>query len=266
MYELNYHRPKTIDEAKKLIASMPEAKFISGGMTLIPTLKQRLATPGDVIDLGRIEEMRGIHVNGDALGIGASTRHAEVAASADVHRLIPALAKLAGGIGDPHVRNMGTIGGSVANNDPAADYPGAVLGLDADVHTSTRVIKADQFFTGMFSTALAEDEIITAFAFRKPRRAAYAKFANQASRYAVAGAFVAQLADGSVRVAITGAAPCPYRSAAHEAALAKDFSLAAIKGIPVAVGGLNADMHASAEYRANLVTVMIEEAVAACLA
>lgn len=262
MYPIGYHQPKTIQEAQELLSKMPEAKILAGGQTLIPTLKQRLASPGDVIDITRIGELRSISRDGNNVVIGAAVRHAEVATSPDVQGAIPALAYLASLIGDPHVRNMGTMGGSVANNDPAADYPGAVLGLKATVHTTRRAIAADDFFTGMFSTALDVDEIITRFSFPVPRRAAYAKFPNPASRYSMAGAFIAELADGSVRVAITGAGPCAFRSAAHEAALAKGISAASVKGIAVDPKNLNSDIHGSAEYRAQLVAVMVEEAVA----
>ena len=235
---------------------------MSGGMTLIPTLKQRLARPSDVVDLGGIKELAGIKVEGNNVVIGGMTRHADVASSADVKGAIPALAYLAGHIGDPQVRNRGTIGGSIANNDPAADYPAAIVGLNATVHTNKRAIAADDFFTGMFDTALNDGEIITEVRFPKPDKAGYAKFPNPASRYAIVGVMVAQTG-GGVRVAVTGAGPCVFRLPDFEQALASNFSPGAVDGLKVSSSNLNSDIHASAEYRAHLVKVMAKRAIAA---
>lgn len=263
MYATTYHRPETLAEAVRLIGTLEDAKLLSGGQTLISTMKQRLAAPANLIDLGRIAELQGIREEGAGLTIGAGTKHADVATNALVKAKLPALASLAHGIGDPHVRNMGTLGGSIANNDPAADYPAAVLGLGAWVRTSRREFKAEDFFTGLFETALADDEIVREVHFPLPRRAAYAKFPNPASRYAIVGAFVAEMVDGTVRVAITGAGPGVFRSAAHEAALKGNLTPAAIAAVKSSADNLNSDMHASADYRAALVDVMIERAVAA---
>ena len=260
MYNFNYHRPGSLDEAAAALAGAEDGKLLSGGQTLIPTLKQRLASPSDVIDLGGIAGLSGISVSGDAVSIGAGTTHVDVATSADVQGAIPALAALAGGIGDRAVRNMGTLGGSIANNDPAADYPAAVLALNATVTTNKRSIAADDFFTGMFDTALADDEIITSVSFPTVEKAAYMKFPNPASRYAMVGVFVAKGA-GGVRVAVTGAAYCVYRQADMEAALAGDFSSAAIANVAQSASDMNADIHGSAEYRAHLVGVMARRAV-----
>ena len=259
MYEFDYQRPSSLSEAASMLSG--EATLMAGGQTLIPTLKQRLAMPSAVIDIGGIAELSGISAGGGSVSIGATTRHAAVADSADVKGAIPALAKLAEGIGDPQVRNMGTIGGSIANNDPAADYPAAVVGLGATVQTNKREVAADDFFTGMFETALAEDEIVTKVVFLVPEKAGYMKFPNPASRYAMVGVFVAQTG-GGVRVAVTGAGPSVFRVAEMESALAGNFSAAAIEGISVPAGGLNADIHGSAEYRAHLVGVMARRAVA----
>jgi len=231
-------------------------------MTLLPTIKQRLASPSDLIDLAGIGELRGIKIDGGAVVIGAMTTHAEVAHSAEVMKAIPALAMLAEGIGDPQVRNRGTIGGSISNNDPAADYPAAVLGLDATVVTSKRRIKADDFFKGLFETALDDGEIVTAISFPKPEKAGYAKFPNPASRYAMVGVLVAKTAAG-VRVAVTGAGPGVFRQKDMEKALTGKFSPDALAGIKTASKGLNNDLHGSAEYRAHLVDVMAGRATAA---
>ena len=260
MYTFDYHRPKSLADAAKLLSG--EAKLLAGGQTLLPTLKQRLAQPSALVDLADIAELRGIKVAGGTVTIGATARHAEVAASADVAKAIPALAALAGGIGDRQVRHMGTIGGSVANNDPAADYPAAVVALNATVHTNKRKITADSFFKGMFETALEDGEIITAVEFPVPQKAAYMKFDNPASRYAIVGSFVAQTKDG-VRVAVTGAAPSVFRWTDAEKALAGNFSAAAVEKLKASASGLNADIHASAEYRAHLIGVMTKRAVAA---
>ena len=262
MYEFNYHRPASLDAAASALSGAGEGKIVAGGMTLIPTLKQRLAQPSDLIDLSAIADLKGISEDGGSIVIGAMTTHAEVAGNATVKAKIPALADLAEGIGDIQVRNRGTIGGSIANADPAADYPGGLVGLGATVRTNKREIAADDFFTGMFETALAEDEIVTAVAFPAPDKAAYAKFANPASRYAIVGVLVSQGA-GGVRVAVTGAGPSVFRVAEMEQALASNFSAAAIEGIAVPADGLNSDIHASAEYRAHLVGVMARRAVAA---
>ncbi len=262
MYDFSYHKPSSLAEAAKALGSAEDGKLMAGGMTLIPTLKQRLARPSDVIDLGGIVELKGIRRAGNALVIGAMARHAEVAHSDVVRSAIPALAELAEGIGDPQVRNRGTIGGSIANADPAADYPAAVVGLGATVETNKRKIAADDFFKGLFETALEDGEIVTAVSFPIPEKAAYMNFPNPASRYAIVGAFVAKTG-GGVRVAVTGAGPSVFRVAAMEQALAKSFTPDAIKDIKVAADGLNADIHASAEYRAHLVTVMARRAVAA---
>jgi carbon-monoxide dehydrogenase medium subunit len=261
MYAFTYHRPANLAEAGSLAQGAEEPKFMSGGQTLIPTLKQRLAQPTDVIDLGRLGEMKGISVGPDSVTIGAGTTHATVAFSAEVQKAIPALAALAGGIGDPQVRNMGTIGGSIANNDPAADYPAGCLGLGATIVTTTREIPADEFFTGMFETALEPGEIVTKVIFPIPERANYKKFPNPASRYAMVGVFVAKTKSG-VRVAVTGAASCVFRVPAMEAALGANFSADAIASITVPASDLNSDLHGSADYRAHLIGVMAKRAVA----
>ena len=262
MYAFEYHRPTSLSEAAGLISGNDDAKIIAGGQTLIPTLKQRLAQPSDVIDLGAIDELRGIREEGGGLVIGSTTRHAEVAGSEVVRRVIPELAELANGIGDAQVRNRGTLGGSICNNDPSADYPAALVGLGATVHTNKRTIAAEDFFTGLFETALEPDEIVTAVMFPKPGRAGYAKFPNPASRYATVGVFVVEVS-GAVRVAVTGAGPVVFRWPEAEQALTSNFSAAALNGLSVDANGLNADIHASAEYRASLVTVMAKRAVAA---
>jgi carbon-monoxide dehydrogenase medium subunit len=262
MYDFNYHRPKSVADALKQLGAAEDGKLVAGGMTLIPTLKQRLARPSDLVDLAAIGELKGIKREGNALVIGAMTPHAEVAASAEVRKAIPALAHLADGIGDPQVRNRGTIGGSIANADPAADYPAGVVGLGATVVTNKRKIAGDEFFKGLFETALQEGELVTAVSFPIPEKAGYSKFPNPASRYAVVGVFVAKTA-GGVRVAVTGAGPSVFRVKEMEAALGKDFSPKAVEGIKVAAKGLNSDIHASAEYRAHLVTVMAKRAVQA---
>jgi carbon-monoxide dehydrogenase medium subunit len=263
MYAFEYHRPSTVAEAVSLLQGATDGRFLAGGHTLLPTLRQRLASPSDLIDLGGIKELKGILIDrGSQLRIGAMTPHAEVAASADVRGWIPALAYLAEHIGDAQVRNRGTIGGSIANNDPAADYPAVIVGLNATVHTNQRTIAADDFFTGMFDTALKDGEIITEVRFPKPDKAGYAKFPNPASRYAIVGVMVAQTG-GGVRVAVTGAGPSVFRLPEFESALAGNFAADAIKGLSVSPGGLNSDIHASAEYRAHLVGVMARRAVAA---
>lgn len=265
MHEFNYHKATSVADAAAKLAAAPEAKLLAGGQTLIAALKMRLASPSDLIDLRGIADLRGIRLEGSALSVGAMTTHAELAASKDVQKAIPALALLAAGIGDRMVRNMGTLGGSVANNDPAADYPAAVVALDATVHTSKRKIDADTFFTGMYETALEAGEILTAISFPVPKRAGYMKFKNPASRYAMVGVFVADTANG-VRVAVTGAGPGVFRLPDMEKALGKSFSPEALAGIAVASDALNSDIHASAEYRAHLVSVMAKRAVEQALA
>ncbi|MCH8301452.1 MAG: xanthine dehydrogenase family protein subunit M [Proteobacteria bacterium] len=260
MYEFNYHRPTSLDEARKILGDNDEAKLLAGGMTLLPTMKMRLASPSDLVDLSNIEGLADISDSGDAIEIGAMVCHAEVAASDVVRAAIPALSDLADSIGDAQVRNRGTIGGSVANSDPAADYPAAVLGLNAVVKTDRREISADDYFKALFETALEPGEIVISVRFAKPERAAYSKFPNPASRYAVVGVMVAETAEG-IRVAVTGAAACAYRVTAMEDALSKDFSAGALEGIAVDAADLLSDLHASAEYRAHLVGVMARRAV-----
>jgi aerobic carbon-monoxide dehydrogenase medium subunit len=265
MHAFDYRRPATLKEAASLLRKVENAKALSGGQSLIPVLKLRLASPAALVDLGGIEELRGIRLEGATLTVGAMARHAEVASSKDVASGIPALAQLAGGIGDRQVRNAGTLGGSLANNDPGADYPAAVLGLGAVVHTHRRAIAADRFFTGLYETALKPGEIITSVAFPLPERAAYAKFRNPASRFAIVGVFVCASA-GKVRVAVTGAASCVFRVKPMEKKLAEKFAPDAIAKVRVAPEKLNADLHASAEYRSHLITVMAQRAVEAALA
>ena len=262
MYAFEYQRAKSVADAAAAL-SKSGGKALAGGQSLVGAMKLRLANPGTVVDLSGIGELKGIKKEGDAIVIGAMTTHAEVASSAAVKQTIPALAALAEGIGDRQVRNRGTLGGALANNDPAADYPAAVLGLNATVHTNKRKIAADDFFKGMYETALGADEIITAVSFPIPKKAAYAKFPNPASRFALVGVFVAQLADGSVRAAVTGAAPAVFRAAPIETALAKSFTPDAAKAVKVDAKGLNNDLHGSAAYRAHLVSVMAGRAVAA---
>ena len=264
MYEFNYHRPETLEAVAAALAAASDGQVLAGGQTLIPTLKQRLASPSDVVDLGGVAGLGGVRREGDAIVVGAMARHAEVAASAEVRNAIPALAALADGIGDPQVRNAGTLGGSIANADPAADYPAAVVGLGAAVTTDRRTIAGDDFFTGLFETALAEGEIVVSVRFPVPRRAAYVKFPNPASRYAIVGVMVAETG-GGVRVAVTGAGGCVFRAGAMESALGASFTPEAIRDVAVPSDGLNEDIHASAEYRAHLVGVMARRAVAAAV-
>jgi len=265
MYEFNYHKATSVADAAVKLAATSDAKLLAGGQTLIAALKLRLASPSDIVDLRGVAELRGIRKDGGAISIGAMTTHAEVASSKDVLQAVPALANLAASIGDPMGRNMGTLGGSVANNDPAADYPAGVLGLGATIHTNKRKITADDFFTGMYGTALQPGEIITSISFPLPKRAAYAKFKNPASRYAIVGVFVADTAKG-VRVAVTGAGPCVFRVAAMEKALGAKFAADAVANVHLPAKDLNTDIHASAEYRAHLVTVMAKRAVERALA
>ncbi|MCA3264108.1 MAG: xanthine dehydrogenase family protein subunit M [Telmatospirillum sp.] len=262
MYDFAYHKPATVADAVKLLAADGDAKALAGGQTLIPTLKQRLAKPSAVVDLSAIKDLAGIAVAGGKVTIGAMTRHGDVAASADVKKALPALAALADGIGDPQVRNRGTIGGSIANNDPAADYPAACLALGATIKTNSREIPADAFFLGMFETALKPGEIILSVSFPIPEKAAYAKFGQPASRYALVGVMVAKTASGA-RVAVTGAAAAVFRWSEAEAALSKSWNAASLDGVKVSPDGLNSDIHAAADYRAHLVGVMAKRAVTA---
>jgi aerobic carbon-monoxide dehydrogenase medium subunit len=264
MYSFNYQKAKSVADAAKVIAKDADARVLAGGQSLIAAMKLRLSHPSEVIDLGAIKELSGIKADSRAVAIGAMTRHAEVAASAAVKKAIPALASLAGGIGDRMVRNMGTIGGSLANNDPAADYPAGVLGLGATVVTNKRKIAADEFFKGLYETALQKGEIITSVSFPVPKRAAYMKFKNPASRYAIVGVFVADFGSG-VRVAVTGAGPCAFRVAQMEKALAGRFAPESVADIKMPEKGLNSDLHAKADYRAHLITVMARRAVEAAL-
>lgn len=260
MYPFTYQRPAALSDALAALAADPEARPLSGGMTLLPSMKMRLAAPTQLIDLARLPELRGVEVEGGALVVGAAMRHVEVADSAVVRAALPALAALAGGIGDPQVRARGTLGGSVANNDPAADYPAGVLACRAEVVTDRRTIEADTFFQGMFTTALGADELITAIRFAIPKQAAYEKFAQAASGYAMTGVFVARYDDG-VRVAVTGAAPCVFRWTEAEAALSRRFAPEAVAQIRLPADGLNADQHAPAAYRAHLAHVMLTRAL-----
>jgi aerobic carbon-monoxide dehydrogenase medium subunit len=261
MYPFELHQADSVANAAALLAQTG-GKPLAGGQSLVASMKMRLAVPGALVDLSGIPELKGIRKEGDAIVIGAMTRHADVAASAVVKDAIPALAALAEGIGDRQVRNMGTLGGALANNDPAACYPAAVLALDATVHTNTRRIAAAEFFKGMYETALADGELITAVSFPIPKKAAYAKFPQPASRFALVGVFVAQTA-GGVRVAVTGAAPSVFRAAKLEEALAKTFTADAAKAVKVDAAGLNNDLHGSPAYRAHLVAVLTARAVAA---
>jgi carbon-monoxide dehydrogenase medium subunit len=264
MYQTTYHRASSIDEAAALFAKGSEAKYLSGGQTLLPVMKQRLASPSDVIDLAKIKELIGVEDSGDTLTIKAATPHYDVASSDAAKKAIPAVAYLASLIGDPAVRYRGTIGGSLANNDPAADYPAAALALGATIKTNKRSIAADDYFKGLFATALEDGEIITAVSFPVPAKAGYAKFPHPASRFALTGVFVAKTTSGDVRVAATGASQSGVmRVAAIEAALKANWAASAIDGISIPSSGLLSDLHGSADYRANLVKVMAQRAVAA---
>lgn len=263
MYEFTYQQPKSLAEALSLLSGDEEAMALAGGMTLIPSMKHRLTAPTQLLDIAALPELQGISHQGKQLIVGAASPHAMVASDPIVTKVIPALAALAGEIGDPQVRARGTIGGSLANNDPAADYPAAALGLAATIHTDRREIAADDFFQGMFETALEPGELICKIAFQVPTSAAYAKFHHPASGYAMTGVMVARL-DSHIRVAVTGAAPSVFRWTAAEHALEKTFSSEAIAGLSVDAGGLNSDLHAPAQYRANLVSVMTARAIAAC--
>jgi aerobic carbon-monoxide dehydrogenase medium subunit len=263
MYAFTLERPSNVQEAAKLAAS--GSQVLAGGQTLLASMKLRLSQPGAVADLGGIKELAGIKRDGNAIVIGAMTRHLDVANSADVQAAIPGLANLAAHIGDKQVRAMGTLGGSVANNDPAACYPSAVLALGATIHTTQRKIAADDFFVGMFSTALNVGELITAISFPIPKRSVYMKFNQPASRFALVGVYLAQ-ADSGVRVAVTGAGQCVFRHKGLEDALNKSFTVAAAAAVPIDASELNADLHATATYRANLISVQTQRAVAQLLA
>ena len=263
MYEFKYHRPSTVRQAANLLIKNEDAKLIAGGHTLVPVMKQRLAAPPHIIDLSHIEGVDGIEMKGRSLVIGALAKHAAVASSPIVGEAIPALAELAGLIGAPAVRHKGTIGGSLANNDHTADYPAAVMALGATITTNKRKLKPEEFFQGLFTTALEADEIITKVSFPVPKKAAYIKFRNQASRYALVGVFVARLPSG-VRVTVTGAgSDGVFRVEEFEAALQKRFSPKALDGLTVPAEGLNSDLHGSAEYRAHLIGVLAKRAVEA---
>lgn len=263
--DFEYVRPRRLDEALALLAADPEARPLAGGQTLIPTLKQRLARPTLLVDLQALPELRGITVEDEAVVVGAMTRHQETATHAGLRAAIPALAELAAGIAHPQVRHMGTMGGSIANHDPAADYPAALVGLGAEIQTTRRRIVADDFFTGLFSTALEPGELVLAIRFPRPRRAGYHKVANPASGYVTTGCFVAEAYDG-IRVAVNGAAPCVFRHREAERRLAERFEPAALAGLRQDAAGLNSDLHASAAYRAHLVGVAARRALAEAVA
>jgi len=264
MSDMSYHRPASVVEAARLAAGDADARILAGGQSILPSMRLGLLTPSALIDLAAIGELQGIRSDGRTLTIGAMTTHAAVAASKEVQAKIPALARLAQGIGDAQVRNRGTIGGSVANSDPAADYPAAVLGLNATLRTSARTIAADGFFTGLFHTALKPGELIAAIDFPLPARAAYAKFPQPASRFALVGVFVAQTG-GGVRVAVTGAGSCVFRVKALGDALGRSFTPQACEGVKIAADALNTDIHGSAEYRAHLIPVLARRAVQSML-
>ena len=263
MYETNYRRAASTDEAVRMMGAAGDGKFLAGGQTLLPTMKQRLAQPSELIDIGRISAMQGIAIDGRKVTIGAGTRHADVAASRELAAVCPGIVALAGMIGDPAVRHMGTLGGSIANNDPAADYPAAMLALDAQIMTTRRTLAAGDFFVGMFETALEEDEIVTAVSFEAPEKCAYEKFRNPASRYAMAGVFVVRRADGSVRVGVTGAGSSGvFRHAGMEQALSESWRPESVASVAVDEGMMLSDIHGSGAYRANLVRAMAKRAVA----
>ena len=262
MKDFEFHRPATIKDAVGLVRDREAAKFLAGGQSLLPVLKLELAEPSDLVSLARLDELRDIRVDGNKLLIGALVTHDQVHRSPDVQRAIPALAALAGGIGDPQVRNRGTLGGSVAHADPAADYPAALLGLGATIVTDRRAIAADDFFTGLFATALEHGELVTSVAFPIPTRAAYVKFAHRASKYALVGVLVAETAAG-IRVAVTGAASHVFRLTTYEQALGRALAPGSLDGIAVAAADFNSDAEASAEYRAHLIGVMAKRAVQA---
>ena len=261
MKTFNYHSAKEVKEASKLASS--NSAFLAGGMTTIPSMKLGLATYKDLIDIKGIKKLSGIKVSGKTIKIGATTKHVEVAKSKEVKKAIPSLAALAEGIGDPQVRNRGTIGGSIANNDPAADYPSACIALNAIIHTNSRKIDAEKFFKGMFETSLKSGEIIEAIEFEIPQKSNYQKLPNPASRYAVVGVYVAKHKTG-IKVAVTGAKSCVYSDKDFEKALSNNFSSSAINRVKVSASGMNSDIHASADYRANMVKTFAKKAVDAC--
>ncbi len=262
MHHTHYHRPASVAEAVKLMGEHPDDKVLAGGQSTLPSMKLGLLAPEGFIDLASVAELKGIRVDGSSVRIGAMTTHAAVAASKDVQSMIPALASLAGGIGDRAVRNLGTLGGSIAHSDPAACYPAGVLGLGATIHTSTRQIAADSYFKGLYETALSPGELITAVSFPKPEKAAWIKFKQPASRFSIVGVFVAKTS-GGVRVAVTGAGPCAFRVKALEDRLNARFAPESCEGVTIAAEGLNSDLHGSAEYRAHLIGVLTRRAVAA---
>jgi aerobic carbon-monoxide dehydrogenase medium subunit len=263
MYEFKYHRPTTVRQAANLLTKFPEAKLLAGGHSLIPVMKLRLAKPSDIVDMGRVEGLSGIELKGRSIVIGAMTKHGEVANSQVVKDALPVLAEVPGSIGDPAVRHRGTIGGSLANNDPNADYPAAALGLGATIITNKRRIPADEFFKGLFETALEPDEIVTKVQFPKVNKAAYVKFPNPASRYALVGVFVSKRSS-EIRVVVTGAgANGVFRVTAFEEALKKRFGAKSLEGLTVPADGMASDIHGSAEYRAHLIAVLARRAVAA---
>jgi carbon-monoxide dehydrogenase medium subunit len=262
MHHTHYHRPASVAEAVELMGKHPDDKVLAGGQSTLPSIKLGLLAPEGFIDLAGVAELRGIRVDGNAVRIGAMATHAEVAASKDVQSMIPALALLAGGIGDRAVRNRGTLGGSIAHSDPAACYPAGVLGLGATIHTNARQIAADAYFKGLYETALAPGELVTAVSFPRPEKAAWVKFKQPASRFSIVGVFVARTA-GGVRVAVTGAEPCAFRVKALEDRLNAKFSPESCDGVSIPADGLNSDLHGSAEYRAHLIGVLARRAVAA---
>jgi carbon-monoxide dehydrogenase medium subunit len=264
MHAFQYHRPASMKDATGLASQKPEGRYLAGGQSLVQAMKLRLSSPSDLIDLNALGDLKTLKVEGGSVTIGAMVRHAEVASSSSIQKTIPALAALAGMIGDRQVRHMGTIGGSLANNDPAADYPAAVLGLGATIVTNKRRIEGDKFFTGLYETALESGELITSVVFPVPKRAAYQKFKNPASRFAIVGVFVADFGK-SVRVGVTGAGPCAFRQADMEKALTTRFVAESAAAVKVKPDGLNKDLHASPEYRAHLITVMTKRAVEAAL-
>jgi aerobic carbon-monoxide dehydrogenase medium subunit len=261
MHAFEYHRPASTKDALSLAAKISEGRYLAGGQSLVQAMKLRLSSPTDLIDLGSIKELSGIKVSASAVEIGAMTRHADVAGSAEVRKAIPALAALVGMIGDRQVRHMGTLGGSIANSDPAADYPAAVLALNATITTNKRKIEADKYFKGLYETALEPGELITAVAFQIPKRGAYMKFRNPASRFALVGVYVADFGSGNVRVGVTGAGASAFRQSEMEKALSSKFAPEAVASIKVKQDGLNNDLHASPEYRAHLITIMAKRAV-----
>ena len=261
MKSFNYHSTKDVKEATKLASS--SSAFLAGGMTTLPSMKLGLASYKDIIDIKRIKKLSGIKVSGKTVTIGATTKHAEVAHSKEVKKAIPSLAALAEGIGDPQVRNRGTIGGSIANNDPSADYPSACIALNATIHTNNRKVSADKFFTGMFETSLKKGELIEAVEFQVPEKSCYKKYPNPASRYAIVGVYVAKH-KGGVNVAVTGAKSCVYNDQNISGALSKSFSSSALDNVKISSSGMNSDVHASADYRANMVKIFAKKAVEAC--